>query len=335
MSGVARLSIVRLESIATHCEQKLRDRDRRARVTAVRSVDGAERDSGFVQSLQRGLAVIRAFDAENPALTLSDVAKATDLAPATARRFVLTLVDLGYMRAEGRWFRLSPRVLELGRPYLSSLTLPGIARPHLRAFVADVRESSSIAILDGGDIVYIAHEAAKRLMSVQVTVGTRDPAFATSLGRVLIAGQTDDWLAASLATLRLTPIMPSTIVDPAALLAELRRIRTQGYALVDQEFEEGLRAIAAPIHGEDGTVIAAVNVAVHASRWSIDAIHDDLLPRLLRATAAIDADVLTAPAPPSGRRDVPREQPATPAAAGRSGRSRDRLRAVACSAGSR
>jgi IclR family pca regulon transcriptional regulator len=269
--------------------------------------DGAERDSGFVQSLQRGLAVIRAFDAENPALTLSDVAKATDLAPATARRFVLTLVDLGYMRAEGRWFRLSPRVLELGRPYLASLTLPEIARPHLREFVADVRESSSIAILDGSDIVYIAHEAAKRLMSVQITVGTRDPAFATSLGRVLIAASSDESLSASLATLELTKITPSTIADPAELLAELRRIRTQGFALVDQEFEEGLRALAAPIHDEHGSVIAAVNVAVHASRWSIEAIHEDLVPRLLRAAAAIEADVLLAPEAPAGRRGGPPE----------------------------
>jgi IclR family pca regulon transcriptional regulator len=273
--------------------------------------DGSERDTGFVQSLQRGLAVIRAFDAENPALTLSDVAKATDLAPATARRFVLTLVDLGYMRAEGRWFRLSPRVLELGRPYLSSMTLPAIAAPHLRALVADVRESSSIAILDGSDIVYVAHEAAKRLMSVQVTVGTRDPAFATSLGRVLIAGKSDEWLEASLATLQLTQIMPATIAEPDALLAELRRIRVQGFALVDQEFEEGLRALSAPIHDRDGTVIAALNVAVHASRWSIEAIHDDLLPRLLRATSAIDADLREAPAPPTSRRSVTSEPSAT------------------------
>jgi IclR family pca regulon transcriptional regulator len=273
--------------------------------------DGSERDTGFVQSLQRGLAVIRAFDAENPALTLSDVAKATDLAPATARRFVLTLVDLGYMRAEGRWFRLSPRVLELGRPYLSSMTLPALAAPHLRALVADVRESSSIAILDGSDIVYVAHEAAKRLMSVQVTVGTRDPAFATSLGRVLIAGKSDEWLEASLASLQLTQIMPATIAEPDALLAELRRIRTQGFALVDQEFEEGLRALSAPIHDRDGTVIAALNVAVHASRWSIEAIHDDLLPRLVRATAAIDADLREAPAPSTSRRSVTSEPHAT------------------------
>jgi IclR family transcriptional regulator, pca regulon regulatory protein len=274
-----------------------------ARVKAVRvAEDGSERDSGFVQSLQRGLAVIRAFDAENPALTLTDVAKATDLAPATARRFVLTLVELGYMRTDARLFRLSPRVLELGRPFLSGLTLPALARPHLRDLVADVRESSSLAILDSSDIVYVEHVAAKRLMSVQVTVGTRDPAFATSLGRVLIAGKSDEWLAASLATLQLTQITPATIVDPAALLAELRRVRAQGWALVDQEFEEGLRALAAPIHDEAGAVIAAINVAVHASRWSIEAIHDDLLPRLLRATAAIEADLRNAPAPLSNRR---------------------------------
>jgi IclR family pca regulon transcriptional regulator len=278
-------------------------------VKAVRvAEDGSERDSGFVQSLQRGLAVIRAFDAENPALTLSDVAKATDLAPATARRFVLTLVELGYMRSDARLFRLSPRVLELGRPFLSGLTLPALARRHLRDLVADVRESSSLAILDASDIVYIEHVAAKRLMSVQVTVGTRDPAFATSLGRVLIAGKSDEWLAASLATLQLTQITPATIVDPAALLAELRRVRAQGWALVDQEFEEGLRALAAPIHDEDGAVIAAVNVAVHASRWSIEAIHDDLLPRLLRATSAIEVDLRNAPAPLSNRRGAPRSE---------------------------
>jgi IclR family transcriptional regulator, pca regulon regulatory protein len=277
-------------------------------VKAVRAAeDGSERDSGFVQSLQRGLAVIRAFDSENPALTLSDVAKATDLAPATARRFVLTLVELGYMRSDGRLFRLSPRVLELGRPFFSSLTLPAIARPQLRELVADVRESSSLAILDGNDIVYIAHEAAKRLMSVRVTVGTRDPAFATALGRVLIAGKGDEWLVASLATLRLPQITPATITEPEALLAELRRIRSQGWALVDQEFEEGLRALAAPIHDEHGTVVASVNVAVHASRWSVEAIHDDLLPRLLRTTAAIEGALLASPPAPVGRRLAPVE----------------------------
>ncbi len=273
---------------------------------------GAQRDTDFVQSLQRGLAVIRAFDADDPALTLSDVAKATGLAPATARRFVLTLVELGYMRAEGRLFRLSPRVLELGRPYLSSLTLPEIALPHLRDFVADVRESSSLAILDGSDIVYVAHVAAKRIMSVSVSVGTRDPAFATSLGRVLLAGQSD----ASIAALQLEPITGSTIVDPGALLVELGGIREQGWALVDQELEEGLRALAAPIHDEHGHVIAAANVAVHASRWTIDAIRGDLLPRLLDTTAAIEAELVAtpAPAPPARRKPASTAAVVEPAA---------------------
>jgi IclR family transcriptional regulator, pca regulon regulatory protein len=272
------------------------------RVKAARVAEGgAERDSGFVQSLQRGLAVIRAFDADNPALTLSDVAKATELAPATARRFVLTLVELGYMRAEGRYFRLSPRVLELGRPYLSSLTLPEIAEPHLRAFVADIRESSSVAILDGSDIVYVAHAAADRIMSVSVNIGTRDPAFATSLGRALIAAQSDEWLASSLATLHLAQLTGSTISEPDELLRVLWRVREQGFAFVDQELEEGLRALAVPIHDEHGNVIAAVNVAVHASRWTVEAIHDDLLPRLLRVAAAIESDLRDAPTPVPGR----------------------------------
>jgi IclR family pca regulon transcriptional regulator len=211
--------------------------------------------------------------------------------------YIDALVALGYMRAEGRLFRLSPRVLELGRPYLSSLTLPEIALPHLRDFVAEVRESSSLAILDGSDIVYVAHVAAKRIMSVSVSVGTRDPAFATSLGRALLAGQSDEWLSASLAGLELEPITDSTIVDPGALLSELRRIRKQGWALVDQELEEGLRALAAPIHDEHGHVIAAANVAVHASRWTLDAIRGDLLPRLLEVTAAIDGDLLATGVP--------------------------------------
>src|SRR4051812_40459450 len=151
--------------------------------------DRGDRETVFVQSLQRGLSVIRAFDADNVALTLGDVAKSTNLARAAARRFVLTLVELGYVRVDGRLFRLSPRVLELGRPYLSSLTLPEIARPHQVAFVDAVRESSSLAILDDADIVYISHTAADRIMAVVVGVGTRDPAVITSLGRVLLAGQ--------------------------------------------------------------------------------------------------------------------------------------------------
>jgi IclR family transcriptional regulator, pca regulon regulatory protein len=264
----------------------------------------ADRETDFVQSLQRGLAVIRAFDGDNPTLTLSDVARSTGLARAAARRFLLTLVDLGYIRVDGRQFRLSPQVLELGRPYLSSFTLPEIALPHLRDMTDALRESSSLAVLDGTDIVYVAHAPAKRILSITIDIGTRDPAFATSLGRVLLAGQDDDWLDHYLATVELPTITPRTINTSDKLRTELMRIRRQGWALVDQELEDGLRAIAAPIHDEHGNIIAAANLAVHASRWNNDAIRRTLLPRLLQTTAAIERDSHAA-APPAGGAHLP------------------------------
>jgi IclR family transcriptional regulator, pca regulon regulatory protein len=250
-----------------------------------------EREPDFVQSLQRGLAVIRAFDAERPALSLSEVARATGLARAAARRFLLTLVELGYMRFDGRLFRLSPRVLELGRPYLDGLTLPEVAEPHLRELVAAVRESATVAVLDGTDIVYVAHVQAKRIMSVSVAVGSRDPAFATSLGRVLLAGQGDGWLEGYLEGLELAAITPRTIVDPGRLGMELRRVRRQGFALVDQELEEGLRALAVPLRDPGGALVGAVNLAMHTSRWSVEAIRRRLLPRLRATAEAIETDL--------------------------------------------
>lgn len=252
---------------------------------------GDARAADFVQSLQRGLAVIRAFDGDASGLTTSDVARSVGLTRAAARRFLLTLAELGYVRVEGRVFRLTPRVLELGRAYLATLTLPELAGPHLSAFVASVRESSSVAVLDGGDIVYIGQVAAKRVLSVSVTVGGRDPAFATSLGRVLLAAQGDGWLDAYVEGLELRPMTKWTIVDRAKLRAELRRVNRQGWALVDQELEEGLRALAVPIRDEEGRVVAAANVALHASRWSVESIRSSLLPQLQAAAGAIERDI--------------------------------------------
>src|SRR6476469_6668223 len=157
-----------------------------------------ERGAHFVQSLERGLAVIRAFDTEHPELTLSDVARETGLTRAAARRFLLTLADLGYVRSDGRLFALTARVLELGYAYLSALSLPEIAEPHLEALVADVRESSSLSVLDGDDIVYVARVPTSRIMRVAINVGTRFPAYATSMGRVQLAGLSDDDLTAYL-----------------------------------------------------------------------------------------------------------------------------------------
>lgn len=246
----------------------------------------------FVQSLERGLAVIRAFDAEHPQLTLSEVARATGLTRAAARRFLLTLVELGYMRTDGgRLFSLRPRILELGYAYLSSLTLPEVAQPHMETLVAQVHESCSMSVLDGDEVVYVARVPTKRIMAVAISVGTRFPAYATSMGRVLLAAQSAEWLEEYLATTELRPLTRRTITDPAKLRATLARILTQGFAIVDQELEEGLRSLAAPIHGENGSVIAALNVSAHASRGSSEVIRKELLPPLLDTARRIEADL--------------------------------------------
>jgi IclR family transcriptional regulator, pca regulon regulatory protein len=246
--------------------------------------------SDFVQSVERVLAVICAFGAESPQLTLSDVARATGLTRATARRFLLTLVELGYVRNEGRYFSLRPRVLELGYAYLSGLSLPEVAAPYMEDLVATVHESSSLAVLDGKEIVYVARVPTKRIMTVTIAVGTRFPAYATSMGRVLLADRSPTEIERYLATVDLVPLTRRTITDPVRLRTILDGIRTQGYAVVDQELEDGIRSMAAPIHGANQEVIAAINVSAHASRVSMDTLRKEFLPPLLDTAAKIDAD---------------------------------------------
>jgi IclR family pca regulon transcriptional regulator len=255
-----------------------------------------ERSPDFVQSLERGLAVIRVFDRSRPQLTLSEVAAATGVTRAAARRFLLTLTDLGYVRNDGRFFSLSPRVLELGYAYLSGLTLPEVAGPHLEALVAEVGESSSVSVLDGGDIVYVARVPVSRIMTVAISVGTRFPAYATSMGRVLLAGLADAALEVHLRGLAAERLTPRTVTSPKALRAEIQRVRAQGWALVDQELEEGLRAVAAPIRDRAGRTMAALNVSAHASRTTLESMRRDLVPPLVAAAARISADL-----PDSGR----------------------------------
>ena len=259
------------------------------------------REPHHVQSLERGLAVIRAFDARHPELTLSEVARICDLTRAAARRFLLTLADLGYVRTDGRMFSLTPRVLELGYAFLSSLSLPEVAEPHLERLVAEVHESSSVSVLDGDDIVYVARVPTSRIMTVAINVGTRFPAYATSMGRVLVASLAEEEVEAYLGRVRLGRLTNRTVSSVAALRAELRKVRAQGYAIVDQELEEGLRSIAAPIRDRTGTVVGAVNVSVQASRASMESMRRELLPPLLAATARIDAD-LSVSAPQRPRR---------------------------------
>lgn len=245
----------------------------------------------FVQSLARGLAVIRAFDAEHPELTLSDVARRAGLTRAAARRFLLTLESLGYVASDARAFRLTPRVLELGFSYLSSLSLPEIVQPHLESLSRQVDESVSAAVLDGPDIVYIARVPTRRIMSVRITIGTRFPAFATSMGRVLLAGLPDAAADAALAASDLAHLTDRTITDAGDLRAELDRVRTQGWSVVDGELEPGLRSIAAPVHGRDGRVVAALNVSTSATRDSVEHLLEAYRPPLLRTAAAVDAEL--------------------------------------------
>jgi IclR family pca regulon transcriptional regulator len=253
-----------------------------------------ERAPHFVQSLERGLGVIRAFDEHNPELTLSDVARSTGLTRAAARRFLLTLADLGYVRTDGRWFSLSPRILDLGYAYLSSLSLPEVAEPHLERLVAEVHESSSVSVLDGEDIVYVARVPTSRIMTVSINVGTRFPAYATSMGRVLLAALGDDELDAYLERVELRPLSPRTVTAPDVLRAELAKVRRQGWALVDQELEEGLRSVGAPIRDRAGKTVAAVNLSAHASRMTIAAARRGLVPPLLATAERIEADLRAA-----------------------------------------
>ena len=255
------------------------------------------RSSDFVQSLDRGLAVIRAFGPDRERLSLSEVAKATGLTRAAARRFLLTLVKLGYVRNDGRQFSLRPRVLELGYSYLSGLPLPEVATPHLEDLAARLHESSSVSVLDGHHIVYVARVSTKRIMTVAISVGTRFPAYATSMGRVLLAAMADDELDRYLAEATFDRLTSRTVTDPGRLRAIVGEVARQGYAIVDQELEEGLRAVAAPIRGAAGVGTAAINVSAHASRVSMAAMRGQILPALLETAHQIEADLKAQSAP--------------------------------------
>ena len=252
------------------------------------------RSAPYVQSLERGLAVIRAFDAEHRSMTLSDVARRAGLDRAAARRFLLTLLQLGYVHQHGDRFSLRPRVLELGYAYLSTLSLPEVAQPHMERLVAQLNESSSIAVLDDLDIVYAVRVPTRRIMSVSIAVGTRFPAWVTSMGRVLLAGLPEHELEDRLRRVELRPFTGRSITSLARLRSELDTVRERGWAMVDQELEEGLRSIAAPIHDRTDAVEAALNMSTHASRTTLDDLRRRFLPLVRETAAAIESDLQAA-----------------------------------------
>ncbi|WP_353171891.1 IclR family transcriptional regulator domain-containing protein [Paracandidimonas soli] len=238
----------------------------------------------YVQSFARGLAVIRSFSAQHPSQTMTEVAQRTGLTRAGARRILHTLHGLGYVDINGRQFRLTAKVLDLGFAYLSSLPLWSLAEPFMESFVQEVQESSSAAVLDDKEIVYVLRVPTKKIMSITLGIGSRLPAYCSSMGRVLLAGLDDALLEQQLASTELLARTPHTLTDRAALREEILRVRQQGWALINEELEEGLISLAAPIRSRSGHVVAAINVSMHKSRQSAEGMQQHILPKLL-ATA--------------------------------------------------
>lgn len=244
----------------------------------------------FVEALARGLDVLRVFDAEQPRPTLTEIAAATELARPTARRILLTLEELGYVRGVGGGFELTPRVLELGMAYLGAQSLWEVARPHMEALVTAAGESSSISQLDGSDIVYVARVAVPKIIALRVQVGTRFPALATSQGKVLLAALPPDKLTTALATPSRSGVHPRVTRTRAQVTAMLREVSARSWALADNELAPGIRSVAAPIRDSRGEVRAAMNLTVNAAETSVKTLTEQYLPHLLRAAGAISAD---------------------------------------------
>ena len=255
----------------------------------------AGRGSGpdFVESLARGLDVLRCFDESHRAMSLAEVAAATGLARPTARRLLLTLEELGYVRSVAAAFSLTPKVITLGTAYVASLGLWDIARPHLEALVSQTGESSSMAQLDGSDIVYVARVSVPKIIALRVDIGTLFPAPQTSQGKVLLAALSPEELDATL-------LIPSRAGLPRyigktreSLDEELTRVRARGWAVADEELAPGVRSIAVPVRDGTGTVRAAMNVTVHAAETSSEKLLEEHLPKLIRAAGNVSADWAT------------------------------------------
>ena len=248
----------------------------------------------FVEAIGRGLDVLRAFGPDSPSLSVAEAAAVTGLPRPTIRRILVTLETLGYVRSEDRRFTLTPKVLDLGYAYVSSRGLWQIARPHLEDLVATTHESSSMAQLDGSEIVYVGRVAVPKIVTIAVAVGTRLPAAVTAMGRVLLAGLSPEEIDKVLDAPPLGSVVPRSPIDRPTLHKTVATVRSQGWTLVDQELAVGIRSIAAPLVDESGTVVAAVNVCVQAAEHSVEKLETEFLPLLLDKAAAISADFVRA-----------------------------------------
>lgn len=253
-------------------------------------LEDAPGDADFVQALARGLEVIKAFDADYPTRSLSDVARVTGWSRAAVRRSLLTLLKLGYVRSEGTLFALTPKVLELGHAYLRGLSTPQIAGPHLEQLMRDVHETTALSVLDGDHVVHVARVPTNGVITVSINVGSRFPAYATAMGRVLLAGLDERAFEEYLGRVDLQPLTDRTVRNGAELRAIVEVVRASGFCLADQELNSSLRAVAVPVRDQAGAVIAAANIAVSAGMRSLEQLRD-MVPRLQECAAAIEADL--------------------------------------------
>ena len=273
----------------------LKSRTHPVNSTADPSVDESAPRPGddYVQSLARGLAVLRSFGAQAPAQTLTETAQRTGLTRAGARRLLLTLQQLGYVESDGRQFRLTPQVLELGFAYLSAQPIWQLAQPAMEALGQSLGESCSAAVLDGDEIVYVLRVSARKIMALDLGVGSRLPAHCTSMGRVLLAGLPVDELPQKLAAMELKALTPHTLTNRDRLLGVITQVRAQGYSVVNEELEPGLISMAAPLVNRAGRVVAALNISGQSSRTPLAHMTEHFLPHLLATAAQINALICT------------------------------------------
>jgi len=243
----------------------------------------------FVQSFARGLAVIRSFNAEAPSQTLSEVAARTGMTRAGARRILLTLQTLAYVEQQDKRFTLTPKILDLGFAYLSALPLWHLAEPTMSRLVADVQESCSVAVLDGAEIVYVLRVPTRKIMSINLGIGSRLPAYCTSMGRVLLAGLPPERVKPLLGSAALPRQTRHTVTKPAALLKLVQQAREQQWSLVAEELEEGLVSLAVPVLDRAGRCVAAMNISSQLNRTPPQHMIEQFLPKLRAAAAEISA----------------------------------------------
>jgi IclR family pca regulon transcriptional regulator len=245
------------------------------------------RETDFIGGFAKGLKVIEAFREARPRLTITDVSNETGLDRATARRCLLTLAELGYAAYDGKFFELTPKILRLGHAYLSATPLPTLVQPYLDKLSETVGQSASASVLDGAEIVYVARAAQKRVMSINLMPGSRLPAYCASMGRVLLAALPEAEARSIIETSDRRANTPFTRTEPDALMEELARVRRQGFALIDQELEIGLRSIAVPLENARGRVVAALNIGAPAAHAEAQDMVERYLPAMREVQAAL------------------------------------------------